>query len=476
MDHSDLDSIFNPRSVAVAGVSTKSEGAGFGGINYLNSLLHCGFKGKIYPVNPKGGEIKGLKVYPNVKDIPEPVDYVISCIPASAALELMRDCAAKGVKGIHFYTSGFSETATKEGDQLEKAACSLARQSGIRVIGPNCMGVYHPKGGLAFVSDSSNESGSVGLICQSGGNAIYLIRAAAQRGIRFSKAISYGNACDVNESDLLEYLADDPDTKIITAYIEGVNNGQRFKQALNKTASTKPVVVLKAGTSEIGAVAAASHTGSLSGSERIWDGLLHQVGAVRVYSLEELIDMAVTFSYLSLPAGRRTAVLGVGGGTTVLLADDCAGAGLIVPRFPPVTRKELSNLLGSEAGTILNNPVDLSADAWRVGFYDILKVLANSDNIDLTMVHFPFSITSLPPPRAETWEFLLQDVLRAYRELTKPLVVVIHFLVFEEDCKWMLKAQRKCYEAGIAVYHSIGGAAKAVDRLLRYRELRQSRS
>jgi len=476
MDHSDLDGIFNPKSVAVVGVSTRTEGAGFGGINYLNSLLHCGFKGKIYPVNLKGGETKGLKVYPNVKDIPGPLDYVISCVPASAALALMKDCAAKGVKGVHFYTSGFSETATKEGEQLEKATCSLARQSGIRLIGPNCMGIYHPKGGLAFVSDSSNESGPVGLVCQSGGNAIYLIRAAAQRGIRFSKAISYGNACDVSESDLLEYLADDPGTKIITAYIEGVKNGQRFRQALNKAASKKPVAVLKVGTSEIGAMAAASHTGALSGSEMVWDGLLHQVDAVRVYSLEELIDMAVTFSYLPLPAGRRTAVLGVGGGTTVLLADDCAAAGLIVPRFPPVIREELSKLLGSEAGTILNNPVDLSADAWRVGFYDILKVLDHSDNIDLTMVHFPFGITSLPPPRAQTWEFLLQDVLRAHRELTKPLVVVIHFVAFEEDWEWMLEAQKKCYEAGIAVYHSIGGAAKAVDRLLRYRELRQSRS
>jgi acyl-CoA synthetase (NDP forming) len=474
IDKSDLDGLFNPKSVAVVGVSTKSKGAGFGGINYLDSLLHCGFKGKIYPVNPKGGEIRSLKVYPNIKDIPEPVDYVISCIPASAALELVRDCAAQGVKGVHFYTSGFSETGTKEGRQLEEEVCSLARQSGIRVIGPNCMGIYHPKGGLAFVSDSSNESGSVGLISQSGGNAIYLIRAAACRGIRFSKAISYGNACDVNESDLLEYLADDPDTKIITAYIEGVKNGQRFRQALNKAASLKPVIVLKVGTSELGAMAAASHTGALSGSDRVWDGLLHQVGTIRVNSLEELIDMAVAFSHLPSPVGRRTAILGVGGGATVLLADDCADAGLVVPRFPEAIRKKLSNLLGSEAGTILNNPVDLSADAWRLGFYNILGILGNHDGIDLIIVHFPFSITSLPPPRAETWEFLLQDVLKASKEVTKPLVLVIHFLAFEEDYKWMLETQRKCCEASIAVYHSIAGAAKAVDRFLRYHDLKHS--
>jgi len=174
--------------------------------------------------------------------------------------------------------------------------------------------------------------------------------------------------------------------------------------------------------------------------------------------------------------GRRTAILGVGGGATVLLADDCANAGLVVPRFPEAIRRKLSHLLGSEAGTILNNPVDLSADAWRVGFYDILKVLANSDNIDLTTVHFPFSITSLPPPRAETWEFLLQDVLKASKEVTKPLVVVIHFLAFEEDYKWMLETQSKCCEAGIAVYHSIAGAAKAVDRFLRYHDLKRSRN
>jgi len=474
MDTWNLDEVFNPKSVAIVGVSTKSKGAGFGGINYLNSLLRAGFKGRIYPVNPKGGEINGLKVYPSVSDIPEPVDYVISCIPASAALELIRDCLAKAVKGIHFYTSGFSETGTDEGSQLEKDICSLARQNGIRVIGPNCMGIYYPKGGLAFVSDSSNEAGPVGLICQSGGNAIYLIRQAAQRGIRFSKAISYGNAADVNESDLLQYLADDPDTKIITAYIEGVKHGRRFKEALKKAASVKPVIVLKGGTSEIGAVAAASHTGALSGSDRVWGGLLQQVGAIRVANLDELIDMAVAFSYLPSPAGRRAAILGVGGGATVLLADDCAHAGLTVAPFPEATRSKLSSLLGREAGTILNNPIDLSADAWRVGFYDILKVLANSDNIDLTVVHFPFSVTSLPPPRADTWEFLLQDVLKASTELTKPLMVVIHFLAFKEDYEWMLQAQRKCCEAGIPVYRSIGGAAKATDRSLRYHELKRS--
>ncbi len=475
MNETELDTVFNPRSVAVVGVSLDPTSGVFGGKNFLNSLLNCGFKGPIYPVNRKGGEIEGLKVYRSVGDIPGPVDYVISSVPAPFAPELMKECIAKGAKGVHFYTSGFSEIGTEEGRRLEAEVYSQARRNGIRVIGPNGMGIYQPKAGLSFITDSSNESGSVGLISQSGGNAIYLIRQGALRGIRFSKAVSFGNACDVSASELLEYMADDPDTKIILAYIEGVKKGQKFKQALKRAASKKPVIVLKVGVSETGAMTAASHTGALSGSDRVWDGLLQQVGAIRVYSLDELLDMAVAFSYLPSSTGRKTAVVGVGGGATVLLADECTEAGLVMARIPPKVREKLSILLGNEAGTILNNPIDLSADAWRVGFYRILKILAECDDVDLGMVQLPFSLTLRPCPRTEMWEFLLQEVIRASREISKPLAVVIHFLAFEEDYRWMLDAQKRCSEVGIPTFHSVSGAARAIARFVRYRERKRSR-
>jgi len=467
----ELDHIFNPKSVAIAGVSSKETTLPSQGQRFLQTLLDYGFKGKIYPLNPKGGEILGLKMYPNVKDVPEPVDYVISCIPALAAPQLIKDCAAKGVKVVHLFTSGFSEAGTEEGKQLENELCSLARQSGMRILGPNSAGIYCPKAGLTTRTDFAKESGSVALIAQSGGNYTYTVREGARRGVMFSKAVSYGNAADINETELLEYLAADPDTRVILAYIEGVKNGKLFVQVLREAAKIKPVVVLKGGITESGARAAASHTGVLAGSERVWDNLLRQAGAIRVFSLEELIDMAVTFSYMPLPRGRKTSILGVGGGATVLATDDCTGAGLIVPRLSERIRERIGRLLKEESGTILGNPMDLSLEAWDAGFYQVLSILAEYDAVDLTMVHIPLGLAPYQSSvQHKLWDFLLEEVVKAHRELAKPVILVLHLPSFGEDYEWILNAQRICYEAGIAVYHSIGNAARAVDRFLSYHE------
>ena len=475
MNRSDLEEVFNPRSVAVVGVSTQKQRTQVGGTNYVRSLLNNGFQGNIYPVNPKGGEIWGLKIYPGIRAIPGSVDYVISSIPVTGALELVKDCAAKGVKAIHFFTSGFSEFG-EEGEELEREICAIAKESGMRVIGPNCMGVYCPKSGLSFIPDSARESGRVGLICQSGGNAIYLVREGGLRGIRFSKVVSYGNASDVSESDLLEYMASDPDTGVILAYIEGTKDGQRFKRALREAADCKPVVVLKAGVTDSGARAVSSHTGALAGSDRVWDGFLHQVGAIRVSSLEELLDTAVTFSYLPLPSGRRVGVLGIGGGVTVLASDACVSAGLKVPRFPREIGEKAGSLLGNEAGTILNNPIDLSAEAWKVGYSDILKLLDGYDGTDLSIIHFSLGLISPPAQQhTETWGSLARDVIESHQVSAKPVVAVIQMAVYDGHYQWMLEAQKKFYEAGIAAYHSMEGAARGIDRFMRYHELRASR-
>ena len=471
MSKQNLDYIFQPKSIAVVGVSSKQTTMPNLGQRYLEAVLDYGFKGKVYPVNPKGGEIWGLKIYANIKDIPEPIDYVISCIPASVVPQLIKDCAASEVKAIQVYTSGFSEFGTEEGKQLEKEISSLARQNGIRILGPNCLGGYYPKAGLSYCADFPKESGSVALICQSGANSVYLVREAAKCGVRFSKVVSYGNAADVGESGLLEYLATDPDTEIILAYVEGVKNGKRFSQILKEAAGVKPVIVLKGGISESGATAAASHTGALSGSNRVWDGLLRQVGAIRAYSLEELIDMAVTFSYLPPLSGNKVAILGVGGGASVLAADDCTSAGLVVPRFPKELRGRFGNLFENEAGMMLNNPIDLAAGALEVGLYSTLTILGNYEEIDFSIVHFPLGGLRFPPssfPRS--FDSLIEEVVKAHGELAKPMIVVIHFPTSKEDYEWMIEAQRKCYEAGIATYHSISNAAKAVARFLSYHE------
>jgi len=476
MSTSNLDAIFNPGSVAIAGVSTRPEAQLFGGGAYLQAMMQCGFKGKLYPVNPKGGEVMGLTVYPSVRDIPGPVDYVISAIPASGALQLMKDCVAKGVKAVHFFTSGFSELGKGEGIMLEREILALARDHGIRVVGPNCMGVYCPSSGVSFLADLTSESGGVGAICQSGGNAIYLAREAARRGVRFSKVISYGNASDVNETDLMEYMADDPETSIIMAYIEGVRNGPRFMKALERAARRKPVIVLKVGITESGARAAASHTGSLAGADRVWDGVLEQVNAVRVATIEEWIDMAVTFSFFPRPVGRRVALLGLGGGATVLASDEATKEGLSIPGFPEDLRKRATIIVGNEAGTIIDNPMDISAEAWEVGYYPLLKLFAEYKGIDLTIVHLSVGLIAQPPRlHTEIWNKLVDDIVRAHVDFGKPIVVVTQMMTLPEHYDWMVQARETCYRAGIATYNSIRHAARSGHRLLRYYEKRAAR-
>jgi acyl-CoA synthetase (NDP forming) len=469
-----LESILNPTSVAIAGVATGNLGQAF-----LDCLLGSGFKGKVYPLNPKGGEISGVQVYANIKDVPEPVDYVICCIPAHAVPQLIKDCAAKGVKVVSIYTAGFSESGSREGKQLETEILRLAQDGGIRILGPNCLGVYHPEVGLSYASDFPKERGKVALICQTGGGIIYLIRAAAQRGVRFSKAISYGNACDIDESELLEYFAKDVETKIIAAYIEGVKDGQRFHRVLKELSATKPVIILKAGYTQAGARAVASHTGALAGSNEVWDRLLQQAGAIRVYDLEQLVDMMVTFSYLSLPKGRRVATCGGGGGFNVLATDGHAEAGFILPPLPRQLQKEISqeirNFVKTDAGMILNNPFDITNIASSEGHYGILRRLANYEGFDLLVTQFSVNNAEWPYVGASynIWPDIFTDAtIKVHHEMGKPTAVVIHGILSVRDLQRALELQQKYCEAGLPVYHSVANAAKAINRFMCYHEKR----
>lgn len=465
------NSIFYPRSVAIAGASPGKSGQLF-----LDSVLASNFKGEVYAVNPAGREVSGLKAYLNVKDIPGPVDYVICCIPAPAVPRLIEDSAAKGVKVVAIFTAGFSEIGSEEGKQLEMEVSRLAQATGVRVIGPNCLGVYSPKVALSFTSDFPAEVGRVAFIGQSGGNSTYAIRAAAHRGVRFSKAISYGNACDINECDLLEYLAQDSETEIVAAYIEGVKDGPRFFRALRVLSRSKPVVVLKGGYTQAGAGVAASHTGSLAGSDQVWDRLLQQAGAIRVYGLEELVDMLVTLSFLPNPQGRKVGIFGGGGGASVLATDDWASAGFVLPPLPHEVREEIRSLVTTEAGLILQNPLDLSSFAYSEGFYDLVKKLLNYEGfVDLSIIHIGFGQAAWFSTSVFDAEIDLfrNAVAKIRSEMDKPMAVVIQYLISGWDWqKGVEDLQRSFAETGIPVYYSMATAARAVDRLLCYHEAR----
>ena len=469
-ERSDLEHIFHPRSVAVAGISSKSGGLAF---TLLAPLLRCGFKGRVYPLNPKGGEIWGMKLYSSLKEIPEPVDYVIVCIPAHLTLKLMEDCVAKGVKVVSLFTAGFSELGDAEGARLEDRIVEIARQGGIRVLGPNCWGIYNPKENLCFSHDFSTEAGHVGFLGQSGGNSGYAIRLGCARGLRFSKVVSYGNACDINESDLLEYFAHDPETKVIGAYIEGVKDGRRFLRVLDEAAKAKPVIIIKGGRKMAGAEAAASHTGAMVSSEAIWDTIFKQKGVISVDSIDEMVDVALTFLNMPVPQGRNTAIIGGGGGVAVLAADACERAGLTVPRFTPEIRRKLQQLLPT-VGTILRNPIDTQ---WVITvtpqqLSQITNILAQWDGCDLLLAHYPMDIGPIlfHEIGSASLDALIDSIIQTARTCTKPVAVALHAVAYPQSWEILLKTEQRCIEAGLPVFRSVSSAARAISRFIQYYE------
>ena len=459
-----LEYLFHPRHVAVVGVSADTSRIGPGRL-FVEAILTAGFKGKIYPVSRSGGEIFGLKVYPDLKDIPGSIDYVISAIPARDTSQLIRDCAQKNVKTVHMFTAGFSEIADERGGKLESDLINLARRSGIRIIGPNCMGLFCPETGLSFELALPKESGHVGFVSQSGGNAIQAVREAQTKNICFSKIISYGNAADLNESDFLEYLTDDPETKVIIAYIEGLKDGQRFKEVLRRAAGKKPVIVYKGGTSEGGQRAVASHTGAIAGSEMVWASFLKQVGAIQVYSLDEMMDMVALFNYLPPPEGKAVGIIGIGGGNSVLAADASAQAGLSVPGLPPEARRQLESIYSSEDGGSFRNPVDMYFVKFNLA-RETVQVVADCPEIDFIIIHV--TIGWNPKHDVNLAKTHVEMLTGLCGEIKKPVVAVLRPFGPAKYTQVAGDAETTLFKAGFPVFFSVSRAAQAVNKYVDY--------
>lgn len=460
-----LEYLFHPRSIAIVGVSRDLTKWNWGR-EFLESILEAGYKGKIYPVGLGHGEVLGLKIYPHIQDVPDTVDYVISAIPAQFTPQLIADCAIKGVKAIQMCTAGFSEIGNEEEKELESRLAVMARQNGIRVIGPNCLGLHYPKQGLAFHTNFTRKSGSVGLIAQSGGNSSYAIRGGEDRGIYFGKVISYGNACDLNETDFLEYLTEDPETEIIALYVEGVKDGRRFFKALRKATSVKPVIVYKGGFTEGGTRAAASHTGAIAGSTPIWYSVLKQAGAIQVSSMEELLDVVLLFNRLSPPRGNNVALVGLGGGFSVWAADACSSAGLTMPTFPLEIRRKLEEICTTEAGSSFKNPVDMFTLGRGHVIQNAVKIIADYDRIDLLIIHLPFVFVS------EHTRAVYRAYTRAFTDLTGEIggrtVIILHLTTSLQAAQIVSEMGAALSEAGFPVYHTVTQAVTAISRFIRY--------
>jgi acyl-CoA synthetase (NDP forming) len=470
---STLDQIFHPRSVAVAGVSTQQPGFAGVGMGFLLSLMELGFP-TVYPVNPKYPEIEGLKCYASILDIEGPVDHVISSVPAHIVPKLVDDCIAKPVRSVHFFTAGFRETGDAEMADLEKQVVGRLTGAGIRAFGPNCMGLYVPESKLAFMPGFPTESGPVGFISQSGGNAGEMVYTASVRGIRFSKVVSYGNASDIDESELLGYVADDPDTEVICAYVEGVKDGRRFLAAMRKAAAAKPLVVLKGGRTASGTRAVMSHTASLAGSLQVFDSLCRQVNAVRVNSVEEMADLAVAFRFLRAPNGPGVAVVGGGGGFSVFAADEIDDAGLQCPVLPERTQKALGEI-NPVAGTSVRNPVDTIAIFEPPKLEQTLRILGEAENIDVIMYHTSFSwgrgrrsMAMLGADPVHYMQMQVQQMVKARDASGTPIVVVLRPPLDVESMERTAAFQEKCWRAGFPVFPTIPRAANAIAKTLRW--------
>ncbi len=467
--------IFYPKSYAVIGASADPQK--YGG-RFLRVLLSFGYAGKVYPVNPNEREILGLEVYPSVGDIPEPVDFASISVPARDVPGVVEECLAKGIKAVHVYTAGFKEIS-EEGRELEEQLTRIAAK-GIRIIGPNCFGVYYPAGGLTFTpgEDLPKESGPVAFITQSGGHARRMAHRASGWQIRFSKVISYGNACDVNECDLLEYLGEDPETRVITGYIESIKDGPRFFKLLQDISKTKPVILWKGGLTQSGARAVNSHTGSLGGEEAVWDAVFRQSGAIRVNSLDELLDNTLAFLHLAPHRGRKVCVVGGGGGGNAGAADTCERMGLSVPLFSTELQKKLMSII-PPVGSSARNPVDMGGSSPSPAMLKaVLEIVLTEGDVD-TLILDAIQMSTLSPNmknRDERYGGILRELAQvpvdAKKRFDKPIVMVLPVEATGADTVEIEGARRNACDyylgEGIPVFLTLERAARALANLVGY--------
>jgi len=430
-----------------------------------------GFQGHIYPVNPRATEIMGYKAYPSVSSIPEPVDLVVVSVPAQALPEVLEDCITANAKNIHVFTSGFEETGEEGASELGHRVRQIARRGGLRLIGPNCMGLYVPEAGIGPFEGLSKKSGPVSFVSQSGGHCNWFTHYGPNYGIYFSKAISFGNAYVLDSTDFLEYLAVDPETKIICMYLEGVKDGAKLLRQVKEINRVKPIILWKAGLTEPGAKAVASHTASLAGQQAVWRAFFAQTGVVPVFSLEEMAETVMTFLYVKPPQGKRVAVLVLGGGSSVAAADVCGREGLEVPTLTQKTQDELKKFI-PPAGTSIRNPLDTG-----MVFRDMsllqreMEALAADPLIDMLIVrpHLDM-VRSAGPEQVDRLLTYLSDFCRN-NPCGKPTVLVFYsFANDPSESALRARLQVELPRNGVAVYSSLASASRALVKLYEYHQ------
>ncbi len=463
-DKPDLEWLFHPRSIAVIGstrVDEKTKRVPHT-IFFTVALRRMKFSGEIYVVSRSGPSAAtgDEKVYESVLDIPGPLDHVIFCTPARAIPEVLKECVAKGVRSAGIFSSGFSESEDPQGRDLEEEVLRIAREGDLRIIGPNCMGLYSPESGLNFRADLPYNPGAAGMISQSGGMAIRTIFHGTEKGVGFSKVVSYGNESDLQSWEILDYLAEDEKTRLILVYIEGTKDGRALARSLREAAAKKPVLVLKGGLTPDGSRAASSHTGSMAGRDSLWQAMLKQTKAHVALDVGELVDTAMTFYYLKRPAGRRIALMCISGGLIVNYTDVAVRHGFEIPELAPDTRTALDQVINAP-GTSASNPVDMASLFFNSRIYaPMFQTLDRDANTDFILFIIAMEyVRGLEYQYKVSVQRIVEAFLGIIAKVEKPFVVVIPPSVDEES---RLAVERAFLKAGIPTFLSMDGALRAL--------------
>ena len=473
-----LERIFHPKRIAVIGVSG---GNNFGyGSRTIITMQLFGYQGELYPVNPKGGTISGLKICKTLEEIPGELDLAIITVPASLVPEALEACRQRGVIGAEILSAGFKELATPEGRALEEKIKGIVKK-GIRVVGPNCFGIYCPAGGITILpgAEFPRESGPVAFLAQSGGMAGDFVNNGNSLGLKFSKVVSFGNGVDLRETELLQYLGDDPETKVICMYIEGVADGRAFYKVLKEVTAKKPVIIYKGGLSKSGSRAVISHTASLGGSRQIWESMMRQANAVQVKNSGEMAQVAQAFILLPKRDYRGVSVVGGGGALGVTAGDTAEPYGFELPILPTNIQEQIMAIL-PKPGSSASNPIDAANPGVPPEILkEVLLKAGAFEKIDLQILiqllyifKSFFRLSNIPLDEAVPYTQLGKAVQEVQDQTNKPVVLVLPNSKRDVEDVDLEEVRRKAgylfFEKKILTYENLEDAFKVIAQVSRY--------
>ncbi len=448
-----LDSLLRPKSIAVVGASRRAGSIGNG---MLRHLVESGFTGPVYPVNPTADSVNSVPAYPSIKALPAVPDLAVIIVPKELVTRVVRECVETGVKGLVVITAGFREVGG-EGVELERDLLALVRENGLRMVGPNCMGVMNTSPGVsmnATFAPAMPPHGRIAFMSQSGAMGMTILDYAMEYGIGISQFVSMGNKADVSGNDLIEYWQDDDEVGVILMYIEGFGNPRHFTTLARRVTRRKPVLAVKAGRSEAGAKAASNHTGALAQVDIATDALFAQCGVLRADTVEALFDAAIAFSKAPLPQGPRVAILTNAGGPGIIIADACEGFGLDVAPLAEETQNKLREHLPAEASVA--NPVDMIASATPDQVEHAMRIIAADPGIDSV-------IASYVPLGLEA-PVIAAAIKRGAEGCGKPVLAVLM------SKRGLPQGMAELQDSPIAAYRFPESAARALGEMWRYKQ------